>query len=120
MDDLTGRQQILSSRVEDTAREAYHAVFFGKPTAAQQRKVFSDLLAQTHVFTAGRQVGLSAEEVESKREIGLYFLTMVGLAPTETQDIFSSMDKLVRMFAQNNRNTKNQAEAEALRRGEKK
>lgn len=97
--------------VEDSLRQAYQTVFMGTPTKAQQRQVFCDILAQTQIFTAAKTRGISPEDSESKREIGLYLLTVLGMAPSESKDIFDSMEHLVRLFAKNNRSNKNREES---------
>jgi hypothetical protein len=99
-------ETIPQQGVESDLRRSYQSTFFGSPTKSEARRVFCDLLAQTNIFSAFAGEGLTPEAGEAKREIGLYLLAMVGMAPSDTADIFSSMDSLVRMFAKNNKAAK--------------
>lgn len=106
------KEQKPPAGVEDDLRFSYRAVFLGNGTKADGRRVLCDLIDQTHLFKAFMSEGVSAEVGEAKREIGLYILAILGLAPSHAENTLDSMDTLVRLFAANKRASEKAARGE--------
>lgn len=102
--DITGlpvEPNIQDLRVDHELRESYRKVFFGLAEPADKRRVFCDLLAQTNFLSTSMTTGETPEASEAKRGVGLYLLTVVGLAPSTKEDIFESLREMTRLFSAN-------------------
>ena len=87
--------------VDVDLRESYQKVFFGIAEPTDKKRVFCDLLSQTGFLSSSTITGETPEAAEARRSVGLYMLSVLGLAPSNKEDIFESMQTLVGLFAQN-------------------